>query len=97
MAVAVFSVRQQQADRCSGGNHTAGTRKLKATKTALEANMRFPGQYFDEESNLSYNYFRSYNGVRGGIRRRIRLASEGATTDSAMWEGIRLAAWILKG
>lgn len=44
---------------------TAGTAKLKATKTALEANMRFPGQYFDEESNLSYNYFRSYNGSQG--------------------------------
>ena len=44
---------------------TAGTTKLKATKPRIEENLRFPGQYFDEESNLSYNYFRSYNGSQG--------------------------------
>ncbi|MFC5497343.1 RHS repeat-associated core domain-containing protein [Caenimonas terrae] len=38
---------------------------LNATDTALEVNLRFPGQYFDEESNLSYNYFRSYNAAQG--------------------------------
>lgn len=27
----------------------------------IEFNLRFPGQYFDKESNLSYNYFRDYN------------------------------------
>ncbi len=32
---------------------------LKAT-TPTEFNLTFPGQYFDEESNLSYNYYRSY-------------------------------------
>ena len=37
---------------------------LKAT-AATEINLRFPGQYFDEESNLSYNYFRSYQPGQG--------------------------------
>ena len=37
---------------------------LKAT-AATEINLRFPGQYFDEESNLNYNYFRSYQPTQG--------------------------------
>ena len=37
---------------------------LKAT-AATEINLRFPGQYFDEESNLSFNYFRSYQPTQG--------------------------------
>jgi RHS repeat-associated protein len=28
-------------------------------------NLRFPGQYFDSESGLSYNYFRDYDGTTG--------------------------------
>ena len=54
-----------------GNNRTTGVRwlrrrraveqvTLKATKAPVTVNLRFPGQYFDEESNLSYNYFRSY-------------------------------------
>jgi RHS repeat-associated protein len=39
--------------------------RLKATPPALEVNLRFPGQYFDSESNLSYNYFRSYQASQG--------------------------------
>lgn len=35
--------------------------RLKATKPPVAGNLRFAGQYFDEESNLSYNYFRSYS------------------------------------
>jgi len=34
---------------------------LKATNPALTFNLRYPGQYFDDESNLNYNYFRSYS------------------------------------
>ena len=37
---------------------------LKAT-AATEINLRFPGQYFDEESNLSYNGWRSYQPLQG--------------------------------
>jgi RHS repeat-associated protein len=38
---------------------------LKATAAALEVNLRYPGQYFDEESNLNYNYFRTYQASQG--------------------------------
>ena len=37
---------------------------LKAT-VAMEVNLRYAGQYFDEESNFSYNYFRSYQPNQG--------------------------------
>ena len=43
-----------------------------ATNTQLQAglspvsfNFRFPGQYFDSESQLNYNYFRSYQATQG--------------------------------
>ncbi|BCB27726.1 hypothetical protein SKTS_26120 [Sulfurimicrobium lacus] len=29
-------------------------------------NLRFPGQYFDKETNLHYNWFRDYDPARGG-------------------------------
>jgi RHS repeat-associated protein len=42
---------------------------LKATSPNLPVNLRFPGQYFDSESNLSYNYFRTYDArIRGGYQ-----------------------------
>ena len=37
---------------------------LKAT-APTEINLRFPGQYFDEESNLAYNGWRSYQPAHG--------------------------------
>ncbi|HSW15962.1 MAG TPA: RHS repeat-associated core domain-containing protein [Ramlibacter sp.] len=40
-------------------------RLLRAT-TPMEMNLRMPGQYFDEESGLFYNYHRSYSPAMGG-------------------------------
>src|SRR5271169_5632988 len=49
------------------------------TLSTITNNLRFPGQYFDAETGLNYNYFRDYNpvigryiekdpiGLRGGI------------------------------
>jgi len=47
----------------------------------VENNFRFPGQYFDQETGLYYNYFRHYNPVTGryltpdpiGLARGINL------------------------
>lgn len=35
------------------------------TGQPFEFNLRFPGQYFDRETNLHYNYFRDYDPGRG--------------------------------
>nr|WP_315479013.1 RHS repeat-associated core domain-containing protein [uncultured Rhodoferax sp.] len=38
---------------------------LKATQPTVMLNLRFPGQYWDDEAKLSYNYFRSYQPGQG--------------------------------
>ena len=32
---------------------------------AFDFNLRFPGQYFDRETNLAYNHFRDYDPAIG--------------------------------
>jgi RHS repeat-associated protein len=49
---------------------------LKATNP-LEINLRFPGQYFDEESNLNYNYFRTYQPTQGRYTQPDPIGLEG--------------------
>jgi RHS repeat-associated protein len=44
---------------------STATRWLRATPAPVQLNLRYAGQYFDAESNLSYNYFRSYQPSQG--------------------------------
>jgi RHS repeat-associated protein len=44
---------------------------------AFEFPMRFPGQYFDKESNLAYNYFRDYNSAIGRYAQSDRIGLRG--------------------
>ena len=39
--------------------------QLQAWPSPVSFNLRFAGQYFDSESNLNYNYFRSYQPTQG--------------------------------
>ncbi|HMH17687.1 MAG TPA: RHS repeat-associated core domain-containing protein [Burkholderiales bacterium] len=38
------------------------------TGSVFKFNLRFPGQYFDRETNLAYNYFRDYDPAIGGYK-----------------------------
>ncbi|WP_423601092.1 RHS repeat domain-containing protein [Roseateles sp. MS654] len=44
---------------------TTAPEEAPAGLTPVTLNLRFPGQYFDKESGLSYNYFRDYDGTSG--------------------------------
>jgi RHS repeat-associated protein len=37
---------------------------------AFEFPLRFPGQYFDKETNLHYNYFRDYDPGLGSYKQK---------------------------
>jgi RHS repeat-associated protein len=53
---------------------------------AFKYNLRFPGQYFDLESNLSYNYFRDYDAALG------RYVESDPVENMPAWQLTRLAA-----
>jgi RHS repeat-associated protein len=44
---------------------TAANEDVDGDGTSFEYGLRFPGQYFDEETGLHYNYFRDYDPVTG--------------------------------
>ena len=39
--------------------------KVTETVNTVEQNLRFPGQYYDQETGLHYNYFRTYDPSTG--------------------------------
>ena len=39
--------------------------KVTETVSTVEQNLRFPGQYYDQETGLHYNYFRTYDPETG--------------------------------
>lgn len=66
-------------DQAEPFGNTAPNEDPDQDSTTFTLNLRFPGQYFDRETNLNYNYFRDYDssigryaqsdpvGLRGGI------------------------------
>ena len=47
------------------GNDDPFGGNVPTASAGFEFNLRFPGQYFDRETNLHYNYFRNYNPATG--------------------------------
>jgi len=47
------------------------------TVSTITNNLRFPGQYFDAETGLNYNYFRDYNPVIGRYIEADRIGLRG--------------------
>ena len=66
--------------------------RLKATVPAVTFNLRFPGQYFDEESNLAYNYFRSYQASQGRYTQSDPIGLSGDLNRFGYVEGNPLGA-----
>ena len=50
---------------------------LLKTSNPIELNLRMPGQYFDEESGLFYNYFRNYQPNQGRYTQADPIGLEG--------------------
>ena len=48
-------------------------------------NLRYPGQYFDEETGLHYNYFRSYDPKTGRYTQGDPIGLEGGGIGLPMW------------
>jgi RHS repeat-associated protein len=68
-------------------NDTATATKLATTGTPDTLNLRFPGQYFDDESKLNYNYFRSYQSERGGYTQMDPIGLAGGWNRTAYANG----------
>ncbi len=54
-------------------------------------NLRYPGQYYDKESNLHYNYFRSYSAERGRYTQADPIGLEGGFNRFGYVDGNPLA------
>ncbi|MBS0339348.1 MAG: RHS repeat protein, partial [Proteobacteria bacterium] len=54
---------------------------------AIKFNLRYPGQYFDEESGLHYNYFRSYSPTSGRYTQADPIGLDGGWSRFAYVSG----------
>jgi RHS repeat-associated protein len=53
----------------------------------MEFNLRYPGQYFDAESKLHYNYFRSYSASQGRYTQADPIGLDGGMNRFGYVEG----------
>ncbi|MBB6561645.1 RHS repeat-associated protein [Acidovorax soli] len=68
-------------------NPTTGTTSI----PEVTFNLRYPGQYYDKESNLHYNYFRSYSAERGRYTQADPIGLEGRFNRFGYAEGNALS------
>ena len=73
------------ADRYTNPETTPGAGTT--TIPRVEFNLRYPGQYFDREANLSYNYHRSYDARTGRYTQADPIGLEGGWNRFAYVEG----------
>jgi RHS repeat-associated protein len=60
---------------------------LTATSPTITMNLRFPGQYWDDESKLSYNYFRNYQPNQGRYTQPDPIGLDGGWSRFGYVEG----------
>lgn len=75
------NVWQWQSDAFGGGQASG----------SLALNLRFPGQYFDQESGLHYNYFRDYDPQTGRYVESDPIGLKGGLNTYAYVQGNPLA------
>jgi RHS repeat-associated protein len=79
------------------GNNTPDESPSGANAAAFKYNLRFPGQYFDEETNTHYNYFRDYEPSTGRYTQSDPIGLRGGLNTFGYVNSMPLAATDPKG